>query len=364
MSMDQLKLNEIKDIFRFLKKEGDTNVSFSNKKRQELIQIAEENNLYEIYLEKTNKIKNEQLNLQQLKFEKEQNLRDFNDMTQTIINEDEMNDEDELINEEIVEFKNEMIAYGDYPEIENELNEIENNQEKKEFLLKQKIEDIKPKYYKFGNSMQFSTNRGSSHYIIGKDYELIYCTDNDFGDGALVIPYEITQYTKNAQKCFDFLDNITNIDYIYLRHDDEFVKQNLEGKILKKWNWKIYYDICQKCFNIEFPNKKSKDFNLKTSVKDIQNYEGNSLLKHVRIVNKVKFDRSLNEEEIKGFEPIIPSSWNLEINDGTKTHNSGIIYYSYIGPENQKDLFKDYLNKSYKDKNIDYDIKELSEFTI
>ena len=29
--MDQLKLHEIKNIFRFLKKEGDTKVSFSNR---------------------------------------------------------------------------------------------------------------------------------------------------------------------------------------------------------------------------------------------------------------------------------------------------------------------------------------------
>jgi len=360
--MDQLKLHEIKNIFRFLKKEGDTKVSFSNKKKDELLQLMKDHNLYEIYLEKTDRMNKQQNEIKQINEEKQKNLDDFNSINQSIVEEEET--DDSIDEDKFIYFENKMIVYGDYPEIEDQLNEIEDNEKKKEFL--QQILGINPKDYKFGNSMQFSTKRGSSHYIIGKDGELIYCTDSDFGDGALVIPIEITKYTNNAQECFDFLDDYPNIDIIYLRHDDKFVKQNLDGNILEKWNWIIYYDVRQKRINIELPNGNSNDFKLNTKVSEIVSYFQNSEKEKIKIIMNIDYLTSdLNDMSIEDFEPLLPSVWTVKKMGHLQNENKCSINYSYTGPLEQKDDFIEYIkkiydfenNKNQTNKTFEYEVK-------
>jgi hypothetical protein len=381
--MDQLKLQEIKDIFRFFKKEGDIKFSFSNKKKDELLQLMKENNLYEIYLGKTDRMNKQKNEIKQLNEEKQKNLDDFNSINQSIVDEEEIEETDETdetdetedsVNEdEFIDFKNVMIVYGDYREIEEELNEIEDqlneiedNEKIKEFLLKQQILGINPKDYKFGNSMQFSTNRGSSHYIIGKNNELIYCTDSDFGDGALVIPKEITKYTNNAQECFDFLHDYPNINIIYLRHDDKFVKQNLDGKILKQWKWIIYYDVREKRINIELPNGNSNDFKLNTKVSEIVIYFQNSEKEQIKIIMNIDYLTSdLNDMSIEDFEPLLPSIWTVKKMGHLQNENKCSINYSYTGPLEQKDDFIEYIkkiydfenNKNQTNKTFEYEVK-------
>ena len=342
--MEKLKLTEIKDIFKFFNKKG-----FSNKKKADLLKIMKDENLYDIYVQKKERIDKTENNLEELK---KQKLTYYNDFQSKNISITEMSDSestsDNHVHESVQEdefevFTNQLLVYGDYPEIEDQLNEIESNEEKKEFLLKQKIEDIKSKYYKFGNSMQFSSSRGSSHYMIGKNNELIYCTDSNFGDGALVIPYSITKYTNNAQECFDFLDDITVIDAIYLRHDDEFVKQNLDGNILEKWNLKIMYNIREKRINIELPNGNSNDFKLNTKVSEIISYFQNIEKEQTKIVMNINYLTSdmndLNYMSIEDFEPILPSAWTVKKMGHVQNENKCSINYSYTGPLEQKDDF-------------------------
>ena len=343
--MEKLKLTEIKDIFKFLNKKG-----YTNKKKADLLKIMQDENLYDIYVQQKERIDKTENNIEKIN---QQKLMYFNDFQSINLTSEETFDSDLISNidiqeDEIEVFTNEIIAYGDYPEIEDKLNEIENNERKKEFLLKQKIEDIKPKYYKFGNSMQFSTSRGNSHYIIGKNNELIYCTDSNFGSGALVIPYIITRYTRNAEKCFDFLDDITIIDAIYLRHDDEFIKKNLDGTILEKWNWKILYDVHQKLINIEFPNGKSNDFKLNTKVSEILSYYENMEKEKVKIIMNIDYiQENINNLSIHDFEPLLPSTWTYELMNHIQNENLCSIMYNYTGPKEQKDDFIEYLKKIY-----------------
>ena len=49
-----------------------------------------------------------------------------------------------------------------------------------------------------------------------------------FGDGDLIIPYEITKYNKNATRAFD----MEMVDSIYLRYDDAFVKKYIQYYII------------------------------------------------------------------------------------------------------------------------------------
>jgi hypothetical protein len=372
--MEKLKLSEIKDIFKFFNKKG-----FSNKKKADLLKIMKDENLYDIYVQQKERIDKTENNLEELK---KQKLMYFNDFQSKNISITEMSDSestsDNHVHEHIKEyvqedefevFTNQLLAYGDYPEIEDQLNEIETNEEKKEFLLKQKIEDIKSKYYKFGNSMQFSSSRGSSHYIIGKNNEIIYCTDSNFGDGALVIPYSITKYTNNAQECFDFLNDYPNIDIIYLRYDDKFVKQNLDGNILEKWNWKIMYDVREKRINIELPNGNSNDFKLNTKVSEIVGYFQNIEKEQTKIVMNINYLTSdmndLNYMSIEDFEPLLPSVWTVKKMGHVQNENKCSINYSYTGPLEQKDDFIEYIkniydfenNKNQTNKIFEYEVK-------
>ena len=85
-----------------------------------------------------------------------------------------------------------------------------------------KINDIDDDTYHFGDLVNlYAQYREIGTKFIGKNGELI---DNpDYTDaGYLTIPYEITQYLKNATHKY------RNIDYsiIELRHDDDFLEKN------------------------------------------------------------------------------------------------------------------------------------------
>jgi hypothetical protein len=361
--MEKLKLTEIKDIFKFFNKKG-----FSNKKKADLLKIMENENLYDIYVQQKERIDKIENNVEELK---KQKLMYFNDFQSKYISTDTSDSEstsDNHVYESVQEhefevFQNQLLVYGDYPEIEDQLCEIETNEEKKKFLLKQKIEDLKPKDYKFGNSIQLSSYRGNSHYIIGKNNELIYCTDSNFGNGALVIPYSITQYTKKAEKCFNFLDDINIIDAIYLRHDDEFIKKNLDGTILEKWNWKILYNINEKIINIELPNGNSNDFKLNTKVSEIVSYFQNIDKEQTKIVMNINYSTSdLNDLVIQDFNPYLPSVWTFELMNHIQNDDLCSIMYCYTGPLEQKDDFIEYVKKIYDFENNKNQTNKIFEY--
>ena len=71
--------------------------------------------------------------------------------------------------------------------------------------------------YNYGDLVSFNTYRDTRTMFIGKNGKLV---DNpDYTDaGYLTIPYEITQYLKNATHKYNDIE----YSFIDLRHDDKF----------------------------------------------------------------------------------------------------------------------------------------------
>ena len=207
--------------------------------------------------------------------------------------------------------------------------------------------DIK---YNFGDLVAFSDYRDTGTYIIGKGGKLI--ANPDFsGAGYLTIPYEITQYLDNAvEKYSDVEPNC-----IELRHDDKFVKDNINTKsmeILEKWKWKIiwYYDGD---FSIEFPDKSSKSFDSKTtSVYKIKKwYESSKLEQTVLKLNfevKDELYDLFKEKYGSKDKPDIPVTWNVEYGTSGGGHKHSHRNYRFKGPLIEKERIMKKINKFYK----------------
>ena len=345
--MDKLKVSQIKDIFRFVGVKG-----YSTLKKPQLLEKMRNEGIYDNYLNKKKSENQEREKNNKLKDEKTINLDEFMRTVRkkNSYNDDESDTEDSVCEDEFEDFKNNYLIYGDYQEFEEELNTKNTDQEKKEYLLSTDFgeEDINEWEYRFGKSLQFSQNRAHSHYIIGKNDELI--VPEMFGDGDLVIPYEITKYNKNATHAFD----MELIDYIYLRHDDLFVKKHIPGKIYKKWNWKIMFDNGQQLFDIELPNGKSQLFNKNTHVRDILLTFSKFDIPKIIITANIEYEQNIKLDEST---PILPLTWKLKSSrraDSPKelTINSCYIEYKYEGPEDEKEAMEVLLMKSYNKEGI------------
>jgi len=340
--MEKLKVNEIKEIFRFMGIRG-----YSALKKPQLLERMRNESIYDRYLNKKKEENQEKEKTKKLKDEKIANLQEFwykiDDDYEDLYNEDESDTEDSVCEDEFEDFKNEYLVYGDYPEIEDELNTKNTAQEKKEYLLSEDFgdEDINDYEYKFGNSLQFSQNRAHSHYIIGKNDELII--PDMFGDGDLVIPYEITKFNKNATRAFD----MKMVGSIYLRYDDAFVKKYIRGRIYKKWNWKILYNNMENIFQIEFPNGRTQEFKKNTHVMDILSF----LHKSDSITSKININVEYNNEiKIFDYLPLVPSTWTSNHGSSGGGADGGFMNITYTGPEDEKDPMKDLIKKSFDNK--------------
>lgn len=339
-NMDKLKVTEIKNIFKFLGIRHYTGL-----KKNELLQRMRDEGLYDTYLNKKKEENQQKEKINKLQNEKEKNFQDFKDtinMTNSY-NEDESDEEDSVCEEDFEVIYDDLLIYGDFYGLEDKMNEKKTDKEKKEFLISTGIEDINEANYRFGNSLQFSQNRSHSRYYIGKNDELI--VPEMFGDGDLVVPYEITKFNKNATRAID----MEMVDSIYLRHDDDFVKYNIKGKIYKKWNWKILYDNQCNCFQIEFPNGKIQEFNKNTHVNDILNFIQNSDKKKASIKIKVTYNKNY-AKIIHDYFPIVPSTWKQYHGGSNGSTDGGEINYSYSGPEDEKEPMEVLLKKSFDNK--------------
>ena len=345
--MDKLKVSEIKDIFRFVGVKG-----YSTLKKPQLLEKMRNEGIYDNYLNKKKSENQKREKNNKIKDEKIINLDEFMRTVRlkNSYNDDESDTEDSVCEDEFEDFKNNYLIYGDYQEFEEELNTKNTDQEKKEYLLSTDFgdEDINDYEYKFGNSLQFSQNRAHSHYIIGKNDELI--VPEMFGDGDLVIPYEITKYNKNSTRAFD----MELVDYIYLRYDDVFVKKYIQGRIYKKWNWKILYKNREDIFEIEFPSGRTQEFEKNTHVKDILLTFNKLNSAKIVIVASIEYEQNITLCDSK---PLLPLTWELK--SSKRDHspkelsdNSCFIVYEYVGPEDEKEPFKILLNKSYTKEGI------------
>jgi len=344
--MDKLKVSEMKNIFKFL---GLRN--YTSLKKNELLQRMRDEGLYDAYLNRKKEENQEKEKAVNLQNEKERNLQEFKETVGVTnsMNDEESDDEDSVCEDEFEDFKNEYLVYGDYPEIEDELNTKTTAQEKKEYLLSEDFgdEDINDYEYKFGNSLQFSQNRAHSHYIIGKNDELII--PDMFGDGDLVIPYEITKFNKNATRAFD----MEMVDSIYLRYDDAFVKKYIQGRIYKKWNWKILYNNMENIFQIEFPNGRTQEFKKNIHVKDILSFLHKSDSKTSKININVEYN---NKIKIFDYLPLVPSTWTSNHGSSGGGADGGFMNITYTGPEDEKEPMEDLIKKSFDKEGITYSI--------
>ena len=343
--MDKLNVKQIKEIFKNMGIKGYTTL-----KKAQLIEKSNNEEIYDRYLLKIKKENQKKDKLVDLEFENKNNLQDFYDTVNDNIdyNEDESDTEDSVTEEDFeTNIEDEMLCYGDYPEIESELYNYETDQEKKDYLISLDLEDITEYDYKFGNSIQFSQNRSHGRYFIGKNDELIF--NPMFGDGDLVYPYEITKYTKNALRFFD----LEFADSIYLRYDDEFVKKHIQGKIYYKWKWEIVYNIHECCFDITDKNNKRGSFEKGTQVKNILYYFKKCNDEKIKFNVNLEYNQSI---DIKDYYPHLPVSWSLEDsreerNDINCTKN---LYFK--GPKEEEIPMKILIEKSFERNNITYNI--------
>ena len=344
--MDKLKVSEIKDIFRFVGVKG-----YSTLKKPQLLERMRNEGIYDNYLNKKKSENQEKEKNNKLKDEKTINLDEFMRTVRlkNSYKDDESDTEDSVCEDEFEDFKNNYLIYGDYQEFEEELNTKNTDQEKKEYLLSTDFgdEDINEREYTFGNSLQFSQNRAHSHYIIGKNDELI--VPEMFGDGDLVIPYEITKYNKNATRAFD----MELVDYIYLRYDDAFVKKYIQGRIYKKWNWKILYNNMENIFQIEFPNGRTQEFKKNIHVQDILSFLHKSDSKTSKINIKVEYNKKI---KIFDYLPLVPSTWTSIHGSSGGGADGGFMNITYTGPEDEKDPMEVLIKKSFDKEGIIYSI--------
>ena len=130
--MDKLKVNEIKEIYRFMGLRG-----YSTLKKPQLLERMRNESIYDAYLNKKKKENQDKEKSNKLKDEKMFNLQDFKETIELkdLYNEDESDTEDSVCEDEFEDFRNEYLVYGDYPEIEDELNTKNTAQEQKEYFL-------------------------------------------------------------------------------------------------------------------------------------------------------------------------------------------------------------------------------------
>ena len=82
--------------------------------------------------------------------------------------------------------------------------------------------------YNYGDLVAFSKYRDTQTYIIGKEGKLIKNPDYSCA-GYLTIPYEITNCLDDALEKYYEIE----IQYIDLRFDDNFIKENINTKSCK-----------------------------------------------------------------------------------------------------------------------------------
>lgn len=185
--------------------------------------------------------------------------------------------------------------------------------------------------YNYGDLVSFSTYRDTRTMFIGKNGKLV---DNpDYTDaGYLTIPYEITQYLKNATHKYKDIE----YSFIDLRHDDNF----LEEKIGKNLNpeYKYVYDPYEEIIYVDYPNSSKNEFDINsTSKEDIEAfYEGSK-----KEQSKIKVFYELRGNDMKKFKdkygslyklPIIPNTWKVYSGSGGGGSNYSSGYNHFNGP--------------------------------
>lgn len=213
---------------------------------------------------------------------------------------------------------------------------------------------------KFGDIIQFSNDKAYDSYIIGYNNEFIYAPDyDDTGTGNLIIPYEITKYTKNAVLLYKNIH--PNLRKIYLRHDDIFITK-IMGLIDKYWTGKIAWLYDNNSIEVDFnENNKIYDDNKilifkideNLTYQKIDEIKYNFNKKYVKYKLQIYFIENDNCEDTKFknlIKPLLYRSYYYE----PKLYYDycDIFYYEHIivGPEEDKDFFQKEIYDFYEKK--------------
>ena len=147
------------------------------------------------------------------------------------------------------------------------------------------------------------------------------------------------------------------MDWIDLRFDDKFIKENINTKsckILEKWDWKFSYCININELHITFPNNIKKIYDVKkTSANKILKWYNGSKLDQTEIeVNfKLKKDCSYNKNV-----PKLPPTWDIEISSSYNREYRPVTFF-LKGPTIEKDKVINSINKKLR--NLEFEITEL-----
>ena len=205
--------------------------------------------------------------------------------------------------------------------------------------------------YNFGDLVTFSDYRDTGTYIIGKNGELV-CNPDYSNSGYLTIPYEITQYLYDAVNKYQGVDPM----YIDLRHDDKFIKDNINTsscKIKGEWNWKLTL-YCGYMLHVKFPNGKEQEFEVdKTSAYKIKKWldaseKEQSTLKVYFRVDDHKYDQFKEYSKHNGQKPKIPSTWSMHCNGGGGGSSGWYQNFTYMGPLDEEEKVIKSIDKYYK----------------
>lgn len=225
---------------------------------------------------------------------------------------------------------------------------------------------------KFGDIIQFCKDKAYDTYIIGYNNEFIYTPKYDeTGTGNLVIPYEITKYTRNAVELYKNIH--PNVTKIYVRHDDLFISK-IMGQIDKSWNGKIAwlsndnsievnfneFDV-NKDVDIDEDNDDTYDENkiIILKIDGTFNYQKIETIKQnmnkKQISYKCKIDFYENEdcddtEFIDLIKPKLYHSYYYDTNIKLDVQDVFSYEYIIIGPEEDKELFEKTMHDFYENK--------------
>lgn len=216
---------------------------------------------------------------------------------------------------------------------------------------------------KFGDIIQFCKDKAYDSYIIGYNNEFIYAPKyDDSGAGNLVIPYEITKYTRNAVELYKNIH--PNVTKIYLRYDDLFITK-IMGLIDKYWTGKIAWLCHSNSIEVDFNENNKNDENndenkiIVLEIDENLTFQKIELLKQSmnkkQIMYNCKIDFYENEDcdDIEFIDLIKPPLYKTFSYDSHfNLHVQDVFSYEYIiiGPEEDKILFEKAIYDFYENK--------------
>ena len=232
---------------------------------------------------------------------------------------------------------------------------LETNYDKKEFL--ENILEIKKEFpnetqnCSFGDVIVITKDNQEIYYFIGKGGHLIQNELDDYNE--VIVPYEITQYLKDATNKYSELD----YSGIYLRFDDQFLKKNL-GDCQPEWNYRYFLLNDDRTLIVEYPPNNKKIFKhhfdiFKTTSQDIHNFYTYSFSIQFKFLLKYKlegqdYDRFIDKYGDLFKHPEIPAVWTSESYGSTGGHRAHYGIMSYQGPVEFKNKIIEIIKDFYE----------------